>query len=148
MNRIAIIGHEAAKFTKETEAQARRVIRLILSAKDAHLVSGGCHIGGVDIYAEEEADSLGLDKTIHLPKKQAWSGGYKERNLKIATDCNEAHCIVVRELPSSYKGMTFTGCYHCHDTQPPHIKSGGCWTVIRAGRQGKPTFWHIIGDEE
>lgn len=23
----------------------------------------------------------------------------------------------------------FTPCYHCGDRNPPHVKSGGCWTA-------------------
>jgi len=150
---VAIVGHAADKFTDETEEEARRVIRLILSGERVRLVSGGCHMGGVDIFAEEEADEMGLEKSIFRPEALTWGThngkrGFRDRNLMIAERCSEAHCVVVKELPPGYRGMKFNHCYHCFDVRPKHIKSGGCWTVVRAGRQDKPTFWHIIGDED
>jgi len=55
---IGIVGHETAKFTAETEAKARAIIRHLLDHEgtDDVLVSGGCHLGGIDIWAEEEAE--------------------------------------------------------------------------------------------
>ena len=148
-NSVAIVGHAADKFTDDTEEEAREVIRRLLTTHERTiLVSGGCHIGGVDIFAEEEADKLGLKKRIFLPKSQRWVGGYRERNLMIAEFCTEAHCIVVEGLPPDYKGMTFKQCYHCFDARPSHVKSGGCWTVVRAERMGRTATWHIIGGKE
>jgi hypothetical protein len=143
--RIAIVGHEAAKFTRATEDIARQIIRELIEGRASVVVSGGCHLGGIDIWAVEEARSLGIETREHLPKKQTWNGGYRERNLKIARDCDEAHCIVVERLPSSYTGMDYGPCYHCKDERPPHVKSGGCWTVIRAAaRHIRRAEWHII----
>lgn len=138
--RVGIVGHEAKKFTAETEAKAREIIRSLLSPDDI-LVSGGCHLGGIDIWAEEEADRLGLTKEIYLPLRYRWEGGYKQRNLKIAHTSSIVHCIVVAEYPPDYlhsAGMKFDACYHCHTSD--HIKSGGCWTAKRA----KKAQWHII----
>lgn len=56
--RIGIIGHEAAKFTEAGEREAKRIIRVLLDAA-LTLVSGGCHLNGVDIWAEEIADKIG-----------------------------------------------------------------------------------------
>lgn len=135
--KIGIVGHEAKKFTAETEAIARDIIRSLLSPEDV-LVSGGCHLGGIDIWAEEEADKLGIQKEIYLPAKLAWEGGFKQRNLKIAAVSDEVHCIVVKDYPPNYVGMRFKYCYHC-DTDE-HIKSGGCWTAKKAIRG----VWHVI----
>jgi len=137
MARIGIVGHEAKKFTPETEAKAREIIRSLLSPGDI-LVSGGCHLGGIDIWAEEIADEMGLEKDIYYPAIQRWQGGYKQRNLKITYYSDIVHCIVVAEYPKNYVGRRFDWCYHC-DTDT-HIKSGGCWTAKRA-RKAK---WHII----
>lgn len=58
--RIGIVGHEAAKFTPETERKAREIIQSFLEFKEdpsdevESVVSGECHLGGVDIYAREE----------------------------------------------------------------------------------------------
>lgn len=149
---IGIVGHAGDKFTPETEARAREIIRDILGRVDgAVLVSGGCHLGGIDIFAEQEADKLGLDKRIFLPKSRRWEGGYKQRNLLIASTSTEAHCIVVGDYPDEYSlpryGARKDGspyCYHCHDARPTHVKSGGCWTVKRAKAAGIPAHWHII----
>jgi hypothetical protein len=135
--RVGIVGHEAKKFTIETEEKAREIIRSLLSPNDI-LVSGGCHLGGIDIWAEEEADKLGLEKEIHLPAIRKWEGGFKQRNLMIANTSDIVHCIVVKEYPEDYVGRIFNYCYHCKTSD--HIKSGGCWTAKRA----KEAQWHII----
>ncbi len=138
--RVGIVGHEAAKFTEATEAEARRIIRALL--KDAAvMVSGHCHLGGVDIWAEEEADALGVQKLVFPPKILKWDGGYKQRNLLIAEHSDVVHCLVVAAYPPGYFGMRFSACYHCGEETPIHIKSGGCWTAKRA----KVGRWHVIG---
>lgn len=148
--RVAIVGHEAAKFTPETELQARSIIREILARPSVTtVVSGKCHLGGVDIYAAEEGRALGLYVREYPPSRLAWKPrdgaiGFYARNLQIAGDCDEAHCVVVRELPEDYQGMRFKGCYHCGGFRPEHVKSGGCWTVIQAGERGAKTFWHVV----
>jgi hypothetical protein len=139
---IGIVGHAGEKFTPETEQAARHIIRTLLTPPDTVLVSGGCHMGGVDIYAEEEADAIGRKKIIHLPKRRTWDGGYKQRNLLIARDADEMHVIVVADYPPNYDGMRFGLCYHC-DTDS-HIKSGGCWTGKQAERLGKKAVWHVV----
>lgn len=113
--KIGIVGSEQAKFTPETEESARARIDSILFGlpPDTVVVSGGCHLGGVDIFAEEAAANLKLSTSIHTPKQRTWAAGYKARNLLIAQESDEVHCITVRELPPGYKGMRFPLCYHC-----------------------------------
>ena len=142
MPHIGIVGHEAAKFTPDTEAAAREIIRMLLESPDAVVVSGHCHLGGIDIWAEEIADALGREKLIFPPKNLRWSGGYKERNILIAQNSHIVHCIVVATLPAGYDGMRFEGCYHCNT--PDHVKSGGCWTAKYARRLGRQAQWHIV----
>lgn len=145
--KIGIVGAEAKKFTLATEAQAKRVIEEVLVAGHADaMVSGGCHLGGVDIWAEEVADRLGIPKIVHLPRTHHWSTGYKPRNKLIAKDSAVVHCIVVRALPPNFSGRAWTTCYHCLGSHGPHIKSGGCWTAIYARDfLGKGAVWHILG---
>lgn len=133
---LGIVGSEQAKFTPETEERAREVIRRYLaSGRYDGVTSGGCHLLGVDIFAREEANALGLDFTEFLPVEHSWDRGYKPRNMKIARLADEVICITVRELPPTYTGMRFKLCYHCKtDT---HVKSGGCWTVKYAQSIGK-----------
>ena len=142
MKRIGIVGHEAAKFTPETEDRARQIIRELLY-EPCILVSGGCHLGGIDIWAEEEATALRRLKIIHKPKVLSWEGGYKQRNILIAKNSDIVHVIVVSTYPLDYRGMRFSYCYHC-DSQD-HIKSGACWTAKYAQKTfNKQTKWHVI----
>ena len=148
-NRIAIVGHAADKFTPMTEGVARATIEEIFLARPVEqniLISGGCHLGGIDIFAEDCAKGLGIECEIYLPVRHTWSGGYKERNLQIAESCDEAWCIVVNDYPPDYALPKFGNgkCYHCRDARPPHVKSGGCWTLKQAARLDKPTHWVII----
>lgn len=65
--RIGIVGSEAAKFTPETQAKAIRLIESILvntPSSEVMVVSGGCHLGGVDIWAEEAAERLDMATKI------------------------------------------------------------------------------------
>lgn len=141
--RIGIVGSEAAKFTAETEAAARKEIRRLI--QDATLVvSGACHLGGVDIYAAEEAVKARIDLHEYPPATLKWEDGYKQRNLQIVENSDKVVCITVRELPEGYGGMRFDRCYHCGNSQPPHVKSGGCWTMKQARLAGKETELIII----
>lgn len=148
MNRIGIVGHEAAKFTPDTEIIARRIIRRIIRAEEALpvIVSGRCPLGGIDVWAEEIAEDFGCDTLIFPPKVNRWEGGYKQRNIDIAKNSDAMHVIVVQRLPESYTGMRFSSCYHCHTDD--HVKSGGCWTAWYWQRLSKKNkaMWHVIGE--
>jgi len=135
-----IIGCEKSKFTPITEASARFLIEVLLKPGDV-LVSGGCHLGGIDIWAEERANTIGISKIIHYPERLQWNGGFKERNLKIAKDSDIVYCITLKEYPSTYTGRRFSYCYHCNTSD--HVKSGGCWTANRA----KEAQWYIINPD-
>lgn len=138
---IGLVGHEEKKFTPVTKSAAIKVIEGLISHCDT-VVSGGCHLGGIDIWAEVVADNIGALTLIHLPKRRNWAG-FRARNLRIARDSDIVHCIVVAKLPGDF-GPThrYESCYHCLDKRPPHVKSGGCWTAIR----GKKAVWHIIDE--
>lgn len=102
--RIGIVGHEAAKFTPETEAKAKRVIAGLIARAvgvPRQVVSGHCHLGGVDIWAEEMGRAQGLEPLIFPPKTKRWNDGYKPRNIQIAENSDELHCIVVAEYPAT-----------------------------------------------
>jgi hypothetical protein len=139
--KIGIVGSEAAKFTSDTSVIAKQIIREILYSDFCYrgyypiVVSGHCHLGGIDIYAEEVATELGLETRIFPPKNLNWSTGYKPRNLQIARESDVVYCITVKDYPPNYAGMRFSYCYHCGTND--HIKSGGCWTVKEAIKMGK-----------
>lgn len=134
---IGIVGSEAKKFTEVTEQAAREIIRQLISVEDV-VVSGECHLGGVDIYAKEEAIKAGIKYVGFPPKRKQWDGGYKERNLQIAETSEIVICITLRSLPKGFYGMRFPMCYHCMTDK--HVKSGGCWTVKQAKRIGKEGY--------
>ncbi len=143
---LGIVGHEAAKFTPDTEAAAKAIIRYIIDVNTDEyvspiVVSGGCHLGGVDIRAVDIARRMGVETHVHLPKTREWAG-YKARNLLIARDSDEVHVIVVARLPDTYTGMRFKLCYHCNTDA--HIKSGACWTARQAIKLGKTAVWHVV----
>ena len=133
---LGIVGSEAAKFTAQIEAVARRVIRdLIRTHGAARVVSGRCLLDGVDIDAVEEARALGVAVTEFPPRTYSWQSGYMPRNVQIAEASDYVACITLKELPPGYAGMRWRLCYHCGTTA--HVKSGGCWTVKYARKIGK-----------
>jgi hypothetical protein len=134
MRRVGIVGCEEAKFTSSTKDQAQRWIRALLMGAD-ECVSGECHLGGIDIWAHEIADEMGVPFKGFPPLTKSWETGYKPRNLLIAGRSTECHCITVAKLPATYTSpWRFERCYHC---DADHVKSGGCWTVKQARKLGR-----------
>ena len=158
--KIGIVGHGADKFDERSKEDAKKAIKNILvygdsrifgkvpKAKDVVLVSGHSPVGGIDLWAEEEAKNLGYEMDLKIPKQHTWDAeyGYKQRNLDIARDSDEVWVILVDKYPQDYKGMRFAKCYHCNTSD--HVKSGGCWTGKQAEKLGKKVFWHIIKQED
>lgn len=150
--RLGIVGSEGSKFTPESEKAARAAVReLIELEKPDVVVSGGCHLGGIDIWAVEEARALGIATIEHKPIFLQWAadGGFRDRNLAIANDSDLVVCISVDRLPPGREPDPWNRgpCYHCRagkGCDKPHIKSGGCWTVIAASRMGKRTGWVVL----
>lgn len=143
---LGIVGAEAAKFTEPAAVTAQRLIREWLE-NDEHavVVSGHCHLGGVDLWAEYAASSLSRPSLIYAPRTHVWSTGYKPRNELIADKSAEVRVIVVNRYPPNFEGMRFeAGCYHCRGALPFHVKSGGCWTARLALKLGKVASWYII----
>lgn len=153
---VGVVGAEVAKFTPESEARAREVIRDFLNSyrsagHPVRVVSGRCHLGGVDVWAVEIARELGMP-TVEFPALTLrWRGtsaqpGFMNRNLQIARHSDIVHCVVVREYPPGYEvarryGARSDGgpyCYHCK--KDSHVKSGGCWTALRCARRE----WHVV----
>lgn len=138
---LGIVGHEAAKFTPTTERIVRRMIRAKIDIlKPALVVSGACPLGGIDIWAIEEADACRVATQDFQPRSNDWSTGFKPRNIQIAEASDVVICFVVDRLPATYTGRRFDLCYHCVRRKgggTDHIKSGGCWTVNHAESIGK-----------
>jgi hypothetical protein len=133
---LGIVGHEAAKFTPETEALARTQIRILMEMLEPEkVVSGACHLGGIDIWSIEEAKAFGIATEEFAPASRDWEGGYRPRNIRIAEVSDVVASIVVKEFPPGFTGRRFPYCYHCRTES--HVKSGGCWTVKYARSLGK-----------
>ena len=132
---IGIVGSEEAKFSGTGMFLAKETLRsLINDPSVTEVVSGKCHLGGIDIWAIEIAKHYNKPFREFPPRKLSWEY-YKARNLIIAGESDAVYCVTVDKLPSTYKGMKFDYCYHCKtDT---HVKSGGCWTMKQAIRMGK-----------
>lgn len=141
---VGIVGSEAKKFTVVTETIAKTIIRLIIDSPDVDGVSSGhCHLGGVDIWAEEIGKELNKELYIFPATSLNWYTGYKPRNIQIATTSDVVHCITLATLPEGFSGLTHDKCYHCNTDK--HVKSGGCWTAKYAERAlGKVAIWHVI----
>lgn len=133
--KIGIVGAEAAKFTRKGEAQARAMIRWLIDQNNPELViSGGCHLGGIDSWAIQEARARGIRTRICLPARRSWKH-YRKRNARIAAGSDAVYSITVDALPRGFRGMRFDLCYHCNSRD--HVKSGGCWTAKYARKLGK-----------
>lgn len=144
---IGIVGSEAKKFTSRTEELAREVIRnLFISTHATLVVSGACHLGGVDRFAIEEAEKCDLAIKEFPPRDFNWDTGYRPRNILIAKRSQEVYCITVDTLPVGYDGMRFAICYHCRTSS--HVKSGGCWTVKYAREKlGRKTGVYVVSQQ-
>ena len=140
---LGLVGSEEAKFTKQGKIDACNMIRdSILRYKPTGVVSGGCHLGGVDIWAIEVAKEMGISTTEFLPEGYSWLY-YKSRNELIAEESDAVVCITVAQLPPGFKeGGWEKYCYHCKTDK--HIKSGGCWTMKRAHKLGKATQLFVV----
>jgi hypothetical protein len=135
---IGIVGSEGAKFTFSGKTRAYQILLDIIDKPSVEeVVSGKCHLGGIDIWAIEIAKSCGKAITEFAPEHLSWEF-YKKRNLLITRKSDVLHCITVDKLPDDFKGMRHSFCYHCKtDT---HVKSGGCWTM----KQAKVGILHIV----
>lgn len=142
--RVGIVGHGADKFTALGEKRARKLIRdLLIMSEATIMVSGHSPVGGIDIWAEEEASKLGLELDLKIPEINQWNPdgyGYKARNLDIAHSSYIVHVILADSYPDGYEGRRFSYCYHCKTSS--HLKSGGCWT----GRKAQHAEWHVIAN--
>lgn len=148
---LGIVGSEEAKFTLGGTLRAIKAIQELVQQYGATgIASGHCHLGGVDIFAEDVAKDFDIfDRKLIFPAKvHTWSHpqGFRARNIQIAKACDVCVCISVNKLPSDYKGMRFNTCYHCIQRGEfvPHVKSGGCWTRWYAHDLGRKTELIVV----
>lgn len=151
--RVGIVGNGSDKFTALGEQRARDLIAFILEDHDTTaMVSGHSPVGGIDIWAEEEAEALGIPLDLMIPEVNQWNppGGYgfKARNLDIA-QADIVYVILADEYPKNYRGRRWSSCYHHRNgegaptvTPTNHVKSGGCWT----GKHAQNAVWKIVSN--
>jgi len=172
MMKVAIVGPDESKWSADLKRKAKNIITTLL-AKHAFretvkklpyadtsmeidwskivLVSGHCPKGGVDIWAKEIANELGIKKEIYAPEVHQWDDsilkiplgtkepakifkGYKSRNIQIAKACDVLYCIVPH-IPSAT-------CRHCK--VEGHPTNGGCWTMNYAKKLGKEIHLEVV----
>jgi len=177
--KIAIVGAQGSKWTKEQKVKAIKKINEIFHswryATEEHLpklksplllhitlISGHCPKGGVDIWAEEIADKLRIQKEIYFPDIYQWENkrvrldeynpsmlryrtekGYKSRNIQIAEACDILYCIVPKRYHGilKYKRLPSYKDLHCiHCNVDGHPTNGGCWTMNYTKKLGKKVF--------
>lgn len=151
--KIAIVGPEENKWLPSQKAEIQKQVNEIINkysindvfdwTNEVIFISGRCPKGGVDIWAEEVADTLGCLKQIFEPKTLNWPG-YKARNIKIAKECDILYCIV----PEAYIGFNSIPynprCYCKHCKVWRHPSNGGCWTMKYAEKLGKEVHLIVI----
>jgi predicted Rossmann fold nucleotide-binding protein DprA/Smf involved in DNA uptake len=147
VKKIGVIGSGSDKFTDFGRSTALHIIDELLKP-GVTVVSGHSPVGGVDIWAETMAEQKGLPVEIFVPTVNKWHGGYRERNMKIAQHSDEIHVIVADKYPLGWQGRRFSACYHCQarsmQDAVSHVKSGACWTALKAMRMGKPATWYVV----
>lgn len=157
--KVGFVGNGSDKFTKQGEEEARSILAEALEEQNAtFMVSGHSPVGGIDIWAEEEAKYLNIQLDLKIPEVNQWNPvgryGYKARNLDIARDSDVLYVILADQYPDEYNGKRFAAngtCYHCDrqfgsDSYTPHVKSGGCWTGIQALKLGKLVHWIVVNN--
>lgn len=151
---VGVVGHGSDKFDNTTKSIAFRIIEDILSGPNVTgFTSGRSPVGGIDIWSEQIADELGIQKQVFPAKQHKWDAeyGFKQRNLDIARTSDILYVILVRNYPFGYSGKTWLKdgkpfCYHCerYDVPSDHVKSGACWTAWEAKKLDREVYWYII----
>lgn len=149
---IGIVGAEAAKFTLLGEMRAKLFLcKLVADPQVDGVASGCCHLGGIDIWAQEATEVAGKPFFPFPPRRRNWES-YRSRNIQIANKSHKVWCIAVDTLPKNFDGMRFDYCYHCRANAqipaPQHVKSGGCWTMYYALKHGKQGSLYVVHNFE
>lgn len=126
---LAIVG--TSRLSDNEERDARQLISHIIKSNSPDLIiSGGAN--GIDIIAEDIAKQLRVPVMIFSPVENNWNS-YKQRNIEIATLCDELYCITTK--------IKDKRCYHC---DLDHQRTGGCYTKNLANNMRKTTHVMVI----
>ena len=168
--KIAIVGAEESKWTKEQKKKVQAEIRLVfyqwLDTADMYggetiLISGGCHRGGVDIWAEEVADNLGINKMVFPAEIYQWGDGSEclccgeiipftsEEKITEHTKARGGTWNNTKRL-KGYRSRNIQiaeACDILYNFEPEGVRSGGRWTLGHANMLGKPVHQIFIPKE-
>lgn len=87
--KLGIIGSRGTYFNNPDEAKGRMFTLLDrLVYRGDLIVSGGCPLGGVDLWAKNYAQYKGFPYTEYAPKDYT-SESFRERNQQIVDNCDE-----------------------------------------------------------
>ena len=105
--KIAIVGCEENEWKPEQIPKVKQWIKNMFHALgfDNVLVSGHCPKGGVDIWAEEIADELGIKKEIYPAEVNQWN----DKKSKDIFVCNFDGCTFEGSEGEIYKHSDETG---------------------------------------
>lgn len=111
MIKLAIVGTRLLECPNDELRARQRIEQAIHRLKPAVIISGGAK--GVDTIAEQVALSLGYSEAegtlvIHRPKVKRFHGpgGYRERDLLIATECTHLLRLSCKEATTYGSGFT------------------------------------------
>lgn len=132
--KLAIVGT-----SRLTDFERSRVIDLIhnefLRSPKISLITGDAD--GVDSLVPAcnfvERCELLVVKSLEKYWEPNSGHGFKERNIRIAEECDELICITTKTKDIK--------CYHCN---MDHQRTGGCWTMKYAKSLGKPTRLYVV----
>ncbi len=112
---VGIVGSDGRKFDKLSEKKARdRISQIIAYEIISHphmnivIVSGHCHLGGIDIFAEEIANKFEISMIPYPPNNLRWEpDGFKARNMRIAQKSDILYVL----SNDDWNGGMWTGNY-------------------------------------
>jgi len=177
--KIAIVGCEESKWTNSQRVDAKEEIESIIfkhchrdferthkqcSEEKMIIVSGHCPKGGVDIWAEEIADELGIKKEIYPAEVNQWNDkikhkktnniwvsyklkGFRSSYIQIAEACDVLYCLVPQIQPKHKlidEIINERNAYCIHCDMAGHPTNGGCWTKKYTKGLGKETHLVVI----
>ena len=191
MMKVAIVGPEESKWPTDLKRKAKNVITTLLTRhafcetladepfadtsrevdwSKITLVSGHCPKGGVDIWAEEISDQLGIKKEIYTPEVNQW----EDKINKIPFNKNEVEEYQIDTTELEFDGYYYYRIYRQKGYRSrniqiakvcdvlycivPHIPSatcrhckieghptnGGCWTMKYAEKLGKEVHLEVV----
>lgn len=133
---VAIVG--SATLTPEQQHQAGRLVALIVTSyrylvkindgtgnpmEHVAIISGESPYGGVDAFARQYADQIGMEFKGYPPAHNRWEPhGFKERNEAIAQRCDTLYRVATQNSKTYGSG----------------------WTADRTAALGKPVFRFYI----